>query len=308
MMKQEHIFDKIGLILDELQNQYRVLAKDPKSLDELEIEIFQANAKFLSDYVGVIQKLNLSTSVPQKPNLQTPEIAPAIADLPLIEVKAEEIIETDEDLFKPEHEVAAFEFIMNEALIAKTLNEESFEIVQIENDLANTIDEEVFVNDNELDASNNLETIESNEDEIGPEPFLVTKNTDSNVAVVEEIIPEILLPKTKEKLDAEKPEVVLKPTINDLLANNQNLNNLNNKASVGDLKTAINLNDKLLYIKDLFNGYNLAYAEAIDLINKMPNFEAANLFLQKNYAVKNNWETKQTTVDQFYLLLHQRFS
>ena len=77
--------------------------------------------------------------------------------------------------------------------------------------------------------------------------------------------------------------------------------------SVTDLKQAISLNDKMRYIKDLFNGYNLAYAEAIDLLNKMPDFKTADAFLQNNYAVKNNWSSKQDTVDQFYELLNQRF-
>ncbi|MCY1555889.1 hypothetical protein D9M68_925880 [compost metagenome] len=76
---------------------------------------------------------------------------------------------------------------------------------------------------------------------------------------------------------------------------------------VTDLKMAVNLNDKLIYIKDLFNGYNLAYAEAIEIANKLANFEAADQFFQKNYAVKNDWASKQATVDKFYELLNQRF-
>ncbi|MNY48867.1 hypothetical protein D3C86_1842400 [compost metagenome] len=63
----------------------------------------------------------------------------------------------------------------------------------------------------------------------------------------------------------------------------------------------------MLYIKDLFNGYNLAYAEVIDLLNKMPDFKAADSFLQNNYALKNNWASRQATVDKFYELLNQRF-
>jgi hypothetical protein len=99
-----------------------------------------------------------------------------------------------------------------------------------------------------------------------------------------------------------------KPTLNDLLAKSAT-GNINSQTNTGitDLKQAINLNDKLLYIKDLFNGYNLAYAEAIDVANKLPNFEAADNFFKKNYAEKNNWADKQVTVDKFYQLLNQRF-
>ena len=101
-----------------------------------------------------------------------------------------------------------------------------------------------------------------------------------------------------------------RPTLNDLLAASQKTNNYNQESSsqtVTDLKKAVNLNEKLLYIKDLFNGYNLAYSEAIDIINKLPDFKSADTFLQNNYAVKNNWQAKQSTVDKFYDLLRQRF-
>ncbi|HEX8608308.1 MAG TPA: hypothetical protein VF679_06695 [Pedobacter sp.] len=100
-----------------------------------------------------------------------------------------------------------------------------------------------------------------------------------------------------------------RPTLNDLLAANQRPN-VNKEASsqpVTDLKKSVNLNEKLLYIKDLFNGYNLAYSEAIDIINKLPDFKSADAFLKHNYAIKNNWQAKQATVDKFYGLLRQRF-
>ena len=100
-----------------------------------------------------------------------------------------------------------------------------------------------------------------------------------------------------------------KPTLNDLLASKaeRSVNHQNGASAISDLKQGINLNDKLVYIKDLFNGYNLAYAEAIDIANKLPNFEAADNFFKKNYAIKYNWAEKQATVDKFYALLNQRF-
>lgn len=76
---------------------------------------------------------------------------------------------------------------------------------------------------------------------------------------------------------------------------------------ITDLKSAINLNDKLLFVKDLFNGYSLAYSEAIEILNRFPSFKEADAFLQRNYAEKNNWTSKQKTVDKFYELLQRRY-
>lgn len=75
-----------------------------------------------------------------------------------------------------------------------------------------------------------------------------------------------------------------------------------------DLKSSISLNDKLLFIKDLFNGYSLAYTEAMELLGRFTTFQEADHFLQSNYAVKNNWASKQATVDKLYIILQKRFS
>ncbi|WP_140939073.1 hypothetical protein [Sphingobacterium lumbrici] len=74
-----------------------------------------------------------------------------------------------------------------------------------------------------------------------------------------------------------------------------------------DLKSAISLNDKLLFIKDLFNGYSLAYSEAVELLNRFDNFAEADAFLQSNYALKNGWSEKPQTVDKLYVILRKKF-
>jgi CTP:phosphocholine cytidylyltransferase-like protein len=77
---------------------------------------------------------------------------------------------------------------------------------------------------------------------------------------------------------------------------------------ISDIKLAITLNDKLLYVKDLFNGYNLAYSEAVEILNRFNTFEEAQRFLKTNYVTKNNWEGKQATADKFYALLKRRYA
>lgn len=74
-----------------------------------------------------------------------------------------------------------------------------------------------------------------------------------------------------------------------------------------DLKTAVSLNDRLLIIKDLFNGYSLAYSEAIELLNRFHSFTEVDQFLQQNYARKNNWDTKPQTVEKLYAVLRKKF-
>lgn len=390
MMNQEDLFKKLGLILNELNDQYQFLAQNPQQLSELELELFHANANFLADHVQIIKKIN---SAPQPPLVLLPaeenlsiaensveliddtheenqleeitfapeekteeEVAKSVDERleeepkefleePEAEQKPEPIIhfeEIEQEVFKLDNEPSTFEFILNdhsehEGLkdIPQTNSNEFENFIKSENE---TFDDEKFeFEEKSVDELFNrplseeeerilaqkrkiqeqpIEEIlaEVEEDEIGPEPFLVHKE--------EEQVQEEEFPIEKEDLELEVAPVentvvntkepvedpAYKPTLNDLLAQSTGKNiNTTTTASIGDLKQAINLNDKLLYIKDLFNGYNLAYAEAIDIANKLPNFEAADNFFQKNYAVKNNWASKQATVDKFYQLLNQRF-
>ncbi|MBL4676986.1 MAG: hypothetical protein JKY70_12395 [Mucilaginibacter sp.] len=80
------------------------------------------------------------------------------------------------------------------------------------------------------------------------------------------------------------------------------------EAPIADLKSAISMNDKLLFVKDLFNGYSLAYSEAIEIVNRFSNFEEADRFLKTNYVAKNNWDLKKSTTDKFYALLKRRYA
>lgn len=338
MMNQQDIFKKIGLILNELQDQYEFLAQNPSQLNELELELFLANANFLSDHVQIVRKIN--NNPPVKQIQEHAEITEDAADIPSVvtafseplplEPPVEIPLETPVE--KPEVstlvvETAVFVDTPTESLLideAATAQEHIEPIVEPE-------DHEIF----------RLDTAPENQfqDELfnlaqEPAKFEFIMNEDSHADKFDfedQSIDDIFdrpLSKEEERIIAEKqnqvsavpiqesiPEVVAEEapilTLNDLLAgkssNTINVNEANFKAPITDLRQAINLNEKLLYIKDLFNGYNLAYAEAIDLINKMSDFQTADNFLKNNYAIKNNWASKQTTVDQFYELLNQRF-
>ncbi len=57
-MNKKEIFKKVGTILNELNEQYEYLSKSPDNLNELELELFSANANFLSDHLSILVKLN----------------------------------------------------------------------------------------------------------------------------------------------------------------------------------------------------------------------------------------------------------
>jgi hypothetical protein len=411
MMNQEDIFKKIGHILNELNDQYQYLAQNPEELNELELELFLANASFLTDHVQIVRKLNGKASqkaLPEHASFQE-EIIEKEPVIPVKEIEAPieaapEVLSVkpvlEDEIFKIDKEPSTFEFILNEKPTSDRFEFEERPIDEIFDRPLSKEEEQIIAQKQKLREMDSLESQLPEEDEIGPEPFLVSEpfKTESFTPVPEpgtpkypgplkepEAVqePDFLKEKKAEDYpfvpqsagiaeeeapagedltepeppEQEKPAVEIaveaepvvqkelfnpvqpkaetlaaapetftampakeelssegqpkaRPTLNDILSGSaatKNFNTGTGRAAVTDLKQAISLNDKMRYIKDLFNGYNLAYAEAIDLLNKMPDFKTADAFLKNNYAVKNNWAAKQDTADQFYELLNQRF-
>lgn len=338
-MKQEDLFKKLGLILSELNDQYSFLAQNPEQLNELELELFQANANFLVDHVQIIKKMTLH-SVP----LVLPPANDNVQETTSQDLGTDEFFETsqveqltfspqheeeepvteqatfdepqptfpeiEQQIFKLDPEPSTFEFILNDHAEHEKFDfEEEKGVEQLFNRPLSEDEERILSQKIKLREQAAAEAVDPEEDEIGPEPFLVTK--EALPPIEKEELELEVAPPTTVQINTNDPveDPTYKPTLNEILARSTKANlNATTTSEIKDLKQAINLNDKLLYIKDLFNGYNLAYAEAIDIANKLPNFEAADNFFQKNYALKNNWADKQATVDKFYELLNRRFS
>jgi hypothetical protein len=316
-MKTHQIFSKVGGIIAEINEQYQYLLKSPESLNDLELELLSANADFLAEHVKVLRKLNAAQVVQQ----EAADVSPADDIYESSEYKAStqstpDTIPLTEHLIKQEfpesyadlhkemhHEVPApYHFASeNENIAVPEVDEESQAALA---DKSAPLEE---IQASEKPSNDSFFTPEArpqqgNEEPNRPSPA-VGKSVSSEVVIEEKVV-------TVAAGKAEEPTTKI-PTVNELmsakLAQSPTTNTINTP-QVTDLKSIINLNDKLLFIKDLFNGYSLAYSEAIELINRFDSFDAADNFLKGNYAEKNNWASKQATVDKFYGILNKRFS
>lgn len=345
MMNQADIFKKIGVILNELQEQYEFLAQNPEQLNELELELFLANANFLSDHVEIVRKLNAGRApkelpqrtevssaqaeqIPPRPVIQ--QQAPVVDDLP--EPKDYTFFEKPADLVEyvneePASSAPVFEFILNDRPESDQFDFEQQPVAKIFDRPLSTEEERIIAEKQRLRDQQMLqpepaarpviEPIQTPEPKFVPDPVAEKETPKPSTSFVEDKIEKQLVQPALFREEPVRPAEkeaagTARPTLNDLLAGNSGSGSPkakeeDSKPPVADLKAAITLNEKLLYIKDLFNGYNLAYSEAIDLINKMPDLKTADHFLKNNYAEKNNWQAKQGTVDQFYELLARRF-
>jgi len=354
-MKQTEVLRKIGGILKELSDQYEYLKNEKEDLNDLEIELFTANANFLTDHIEILRKLNFQNrsiqKIAEKPEvIITPDnskekffepvvqqIKPAfvpeakILPEPAKPAENEVPINLTEDIFTPEINLEPEdsgdsysytrqdepETIRHELVLDENLNwDEDDEELPVAEAVEEPAEEEVitFAEPEVVEPKVAPVVEEDKKEEIAP------------IIRTEEIKPPIIVEEVKpqEKIEEVKPVVIepepvkkVEAPAHEILTFNQKISSqLADKAAaeqtaikpISDIKLAITLNDKLLFVKDLFNGYSLAYSEAVDILNRFNTFDEATRFLNVNYVTKNNWESKPETTEKFYALLKRRYA
>ena len=324
-MKQQEVFKKIGIIIKELNDQYSYLVENESELNDLELELFVANARFLADHSEVLQKLNLQNTPPLKfvPVTEEKYFEPVVqqqarpfSETQPVKEQPFTILPPDTPV-EPVAESSAIDADENPAPHIDLRGDDTgADYSYIRQEEPEVIRHELKLDDipdwDKEDEPIEEEIIEQEEVEVveTPQPLVEAKN---EIAEPVNDIKPVEQKETKiveRKKEEEKEETL---TINQRIS--AQLKNSGSRVTehlhtqpITDLKQAITLNDKLLYIKDLFNGYNLAYSEAIDILNRFNSFDEADKFLKSNYAVKNDWQSKQATTDKFYNLLKRRYS
>ncbi|SEO75810.1 hypothetical protein SAMN05192574_11274 [Mucilaginibacter gossypiicola] len=352
-MKQMDVFKKIGGILKELNDQYDYLSADPSELNELELELFVANAHFLKDHAEILRRIN-ERAVTPAPVTEKPEpvagqpkpVTPAIPPAPVTPPPAKEEALYEQRFFEPvvqQHvpvPVDKIELTGDVEPVAPVPfnNPVKIEVVDAKPEIKETPEPQINIAaEKEIDSYSfqqeipegsgfelNLNEADTWDDEADrfEQEELISQLPEKPVEVVPIAEQPKPLPVIEPVKPAAEPVTATAPATDtnsqQVLTFNQRImaqkaekantaTNTTAELPVTDLKSAINLNDKLLYIKDLFNGYSLAYSEAIEIVNRFSTFEEAEHFLKTNYVVKNNWESKASTADKFYALLRRRY-
>jgi hypothetical protein len=336
-MKQPEVFKKIGGIIQEIQEQYEYLQASAENLNDLELELFVANTYFLKDHAEILRKLNLLKQAEQaelplgndKPHIaETPKPAEenksTVAEPryfePVVQQKTIEPTPFKPEVFNPPStDATPFE-------LASPVNEEP--VPQI--NLSNGIDADSYSFEREepktirheltLDEAETWDEEEVPWDEYegdkSEKPYMESAVIEPEVQVTEAEQP---IPTNPEPVIDNQPKTTAEPAEEDKplslnqriaaqLKEKQATADLPVEAPITDIKAAISLNDKMLFIKELFHGYPLAYSEAIEIVNRFKSFEEADRFLKANYVIKNDWEGKKTVSEKFYALLKRRYA
>jgi hypothetical protein len=99
------------------------------------------------------------------------------------------------------------------------------------------------------------------------------------------------------------------PSLNDKLKENKKeLSELLQDTPIKDLRKAFGVNDRYLFINELFNGDEVMFDRSIKTINAFSIYPEAEYWIRRELKVKLAWDDKSTFVIQFDQLVKRRFA
>lgn len=199
----------------------------------------------------------------------------------------------------------------NEELVKEELEEkvleEREEITSFEKVL---VEEKIEPKKQEISFSNKMFFEPAMEEE--PEIITAKEAEPEIVETPEPIVeqPEPIIEKIPDPVVIEKPATTSTFSINKVIHNpglSHSLLDTLNLKPIPNLKTAVGLNEKFLYIRELFNNDHLIYADIIAQLNEFSSLAEAENFLQSKFIANKKWDLENDFVISFLQLVYRRF-
>ncbi|MGV3657375.1 MAG: hypothetical protein ACO1NX_05455 [Chitinophagaceae bacterium] len=134
-----------------------------------------------------------------------------------------------------------------------------------------------------------------------PQPFDALAETPT---LLQHIPPQVETPKEINQLIRDQ-----QPSLNDRLK--QDKTELAHKlkdAPIKDLRKAIGINDRFVFVNELFRGDEVMYERSIKTINGFHILQEAEYWMNRELKVKLGWSDTKEAVQHFYSLVRRRFS
>jgi hypothetical protein len=138
---------------------------------------------------------------------------------------------------------------------------------------------------------------------------IVANMPNENEEAIEELLKEIIPSKETSKNELE--EFAASYTENPVFERKQKMEVEEKPKSINDNINSglqIGLNDRIAFIKQLFNNSTDDYLKVLSQINSMDTFEEVQIFIQSKVRLDYNWAEKETYVDRFLLIIEKSFN
>ncbi|XVJ66241.1 MAG: hypothetical protein HEQ40_08825 [Lacibacter sp.] len=100
------------------------------------------------------------------------------------------------------------------------------------------------------------------------------------------------------------------PSLNDFLKQTTTEvgHKLGEAGAIRDLKKAIGINDRFVFINELFRGDEAMYERSIKTINNFSIYPEAQYWMERELKIKLGWDDHRQVTQDFYALVKRRFS
>ena len=156
----------------------------------------------------------------------------------------------------------------------------------------------------------------SNEKNITVEPLKILKDEEPKEVVEQQVAKEIKTEVPVANLSFNTNQIIAdkfkddNSSINDKIALNKTDTSVASKINehqLNDIRKGIGINDKFLFIKELFNGKSEEFDESVNNLNKFDSHTEAKEFLS-SLKTKYNWEDKSEAFIAFNKLIERKFA
>jgi hypothetical protein len=147
--------------------------------------------------------------------------------------------------------------------------------------------------------------------EVEPEQTLVDDQIFESVVIEAKVGPASMIEVSKVKEILELNDLIVDdaPSIHDQLKQQEsNISTGFQETPIRDLKKAIGINDRYLFINELFRGDETMYERSLKTINGFAIFPEAQYWIQRELKVKLGWNDRSEAVDHFHQLVKRRFA
>ena len=139
---------------------------------------------------------------------------------------------------------------------------------------------------------------------------IVANMPNENEEAIEELLKEIIPSKETSNSDLEEFAASYRET--PVFERKQNITAEEKRKSINDKVNSglpIGLNDRIAFIKQLFDGSTDDYTRVLSQINSMTTFQESVSFVENNIKPDyNNWAGKEEYVDRFLSIIEKRFN
>ena len=269
-MDKQSIIGQLELDINALQRQVDEFKKHPENITSAEWELFVQRLHLMDEYC---RQLKMDAPAEKEPE-QRPE--PVVIPLPheteFPKTKVPGIIAHE---IREEKNIVSSVPVVNEEIKESLVNKEIPAVVRTEEEIHHAI------------------------------PVTETKSssprTKKHVASIGGLFDDTL-----SVADQFKDE----PSVADRLAKSKSEKSVADKMQhkpVKDIRDAIGINEKFLFINELFDGNLQDYSEALNTLNASADLQSAQEFIERELAVRFKWSDDNEHVKNFRNLVARRF-